>query len=105
MPPNFEAIITGQPHGAVQDHAEVELAGDGHRLLDQHLLHEPSLGAGLLRDQPHAEDPRRHLHRLVRAGGELDAARLAAPPGVDLRLDDDLAAQPFGHGAGLLAAR
>ena len=37
--------------------------------------------------------------------GELDAARLAAPAGQHLRLDDDLAAELLGGGARLLRGR
>ncbi len=54
------AELRGHQHrqlgGTVEDDAEVELAGDPERLLDEHLVDDPSLGTGLLGDQLHAED-------------------------------------------------
>ena len=76
--------------GAVEGHAEVELVLDVQALLDEQALHLLALGAGLVRDQLHAEIA---LHGLLRrrrvALAHLDAAALAAAAGVDLRLDDD----------------
>ena len=57
-------------------------------LFDEHAAHEAPFGAGLGRDQRHADDLLRRRFGLVRRGGELDAAALAAAAGVDLRLDD-----------------
>ena len=73
---------------AVDHHAEVELARDVDRLLDEQPLDDLAARPGLVRDQVHAEDL---LRGLARGGGPLDhlhAAPLAAPAGVDLRLDD-----------------
>ena len=41
---------------AVEHHAEVELARDLEALLDEQALHLLALGAGLVRDELHAED-------------------------------------------------
>src|SRR5688500_19105259 len=48
-----------------------------------------SLGAGLMRDQRHAEHLPGRLGRFVGILGELHTTALAAPAGVDLGLDDD----------------
>ncbi len=53
---DFEAIMHREALGAVEDHAQVELAVDRQRLLDQHRPHQLALGAGLFGDQGHAED-------------------------------------------------
>ena len=53
-------------------------------------------------------EPEDLLRLLLRVGGvvgELDPARLAAPAGQHLRLDDDLAAELLGRGARLLRRR
>ena len=121
----------GRRLGAVDDDGEVELARDGGLLLDEDVLHELALGAGLDGDEVLAEDAggfllglrggAREAHAadavatdlalvvgrvgreaLVHGGGLGlgDEAALAAPAGVDLGLDDDLAAELFGDGAG-----
>jgi hypothetical protein len=78
---------------AVEGDAEVELLVDVERFLDQDLAHDAPLGAGLVRDEGHPEDLLRQLAGFVRVVRELDAAALAAAAGVDLRLDDDAAAE------------
>jgi hypothetical protein len=79
--------------GAIDEDGEVELALDGHLLLDEDGLHLLALGAGLVGDELHAEDLREDPGGLVGGVGELDAAALAAAACVDLGLDDDLAAE------------
>ena len=56
--------------------------------LDQHAADLPAFGAGLVRDQRHADHLLRELLGFVGRPGELDAAALAAAAGVNLRLDD-----------------
>ena len=75
MPPAAEAMKTGLPLRAVEHDAEVEFALDGQRLFDQQALHDAAFGAGLVRDQRHAED-------LVGDARRLRAASLATltPP-------------------------
>ena len=89
MPPSVEAITVTRPDAAIDDHADVELAGDVDALLDEEALDLLALGAGLVRDELHAEDGARLALRVDEALGDLDAAALAAAAGVDLRLDDD----------------
>ena len=88
----------GNARGFTVDHdREIEFAGNGRAFLDVEALHELAFGAGLVRDQRHAQHAggfglhvRHRLH-------DLDAAALATAAGVDLRLDDpDGAAQRFG---------
>ena len=68
-------------------------------LLDEHALDHLPVRAGLVGDQPHADDVERRLLRRVRALHDLDAAALAAAAGVDLGLDDDRSAtEPDGGG-------
>ncbi len=67
---------------AVDHHAEVVLVGDVGRRRHEHLAHRQPLDL-------HAEDRLGLLLRLRGRRGQLDPARLAAPAGVDLRLDDD----------------
>ena len=70
--------------------AEVELARDVEALLDVEAADLLALGAGLVRDELHAEDLLGELARFGGAAlGDLDAAAFAATAGVDLRLDDD----------------
>ena len=85
--------------GAVQQHREVVLLGDRGGRRDHHAVHGVALDV-------HAEDLRGDLLGLLDGRRQLDAAGLAAAAGLDLRLDDDLAAalrqQPLGRRAGLL---
>jgi hypothetical protein len=83
--------------GAVEHHAEVELAVDRQRLFDEYGANQLALGPGLLGHQCHSEDLIGQLDRFVGVVGELDAAALAAAAGVDLGLDDDLAAELLGR--------
>ena len=103
MPPSVDAITVTRPVPRSSDHAEVELARDVDALLDEQALDLLALGAGLVRDQLHAEDLRGACLGVVARLGDLDAAALAAAAGVDLRLDhDDLVA---GLGDQLLGRR
>src|SRR5262249_129940 len=64
---------------------------------DQHLAHLAPLGTGLVRDQLHADHFFCELGGFVRIFGELDAAALASPARVDLRLDHHPPAQLLGR--------
>jgi hypothetical protein len=80
--------------GAVDQHAEIELAPDVAAALHIDALHQLAPGAGLVGDEVHADHAAGILAHLVQRLGDLDAAALAAAAGVDLRLHDpDLAAQ------------
>ncbi len=78
--------------GAIEGDRDVQLLGDVGGLLDEHLAHELPFGAGLMGDELHAEDLAGQLASFLGRLGELDAAPLAAPAGVDLGLDDAPAA-------------
>ncbi len=77
---------------AVEDDAQIQLAGDAEPLLHEHALDHLPFRAGLVGDQPHPDDAGRRLLGRVRPLHDLDAAALAAAAGVDLGLDDDRAA-------------
>ena len=87
----------GALRGTVHDDAHVAFGDDLGGRCDEHALHHEPLDR-------HAEDLGGVRRGLGRVAGQLDAARLAAAPGVHLRLDDHrpAAAQPGGDGAGLL---
>ena len=93
---------TGLPCDAVEHDPEVELAFDGEGFFHQQALHQLALGAGLVRDQGHAEDFARQFQGFPGIAGDLDSAAFAAAAGVDLRLDHHAAAQPLGRGLRLL---
>ncbi len=59
-----------------------------------------TFGACLMRDKLHTQDLPRYLLGLFGRVRQLHAAALTAAPGVNLRLDDHLAAQFFGDGSG-----
>src|SRR5690606_14219436 len=80
---------------AVEQEGEVVLLRDLARLLDQDLADRVALDV-------HAENLLRLLVRVVGTVGELHAARFAAAPGLDLRLDNDSAGQRLGRRARLL---
>ena len=90
MPPSVDAMTATRRASRSRTSAEVELAPDVEPLLDVEAPHHLPLGAGLVRDELHAEHLVGELARLGGAAlGELDAAAFAATAGVDLRLDDD----------------
>jgi len=76
------------PGSPVNDHTEVELPRDGEALLDEHPSHHATAGARLVRHQRLAEKLLRHRRGRLGILHHLDAARLAAAAGVNLRLDD-----------------
>jgi hypothetical protein len=92
----------GRPGLPVEGDGQVQLAGDGERLLDQHLLDDDPLGGRLRRAEAHPEDPAGGGLGLGRRPGHRDAPRLAAAAGVDLGLHHHLAAQPRGRRPGRL---
>ena len=82
----------------VERDREVVLARDLRGLLDPQLAHDVAADV-------QAEDLRRARLGLVGRLRELDATRLAAPAGQDLRLDDDGAAELVRRRARLLGGR
>ena len=84
--------------GTIGQHREVVLFLDVGAFLDEEAAHLLAFGAGLMRLQLHAEDLAGVLRDVVQRLGDLDAAALAAPSGMDLRLDDpDRAAEFLGR--------
>ena len=74
------------PRGAIEGHTEVGFGPDRRGLGDENFLHRPILDAQL-------EDFRRDLERLIGIVGQLDASRLPATTGVNLRFHDDAPAE------------
>src|SRR5690606_7475723 len=74
--------------GAVGHQRHVVFLLDVGAFLDVQAAHLLALGAGLVRHELHAQDFRSQLANVVERTGQLDAASLAAPAGVNLRLDD-----------------
>ena len=86
--------------GAVQDHGQVEFAGDVGALFHPDLVHLLALGAGLVGHELHAQDGPGSLFHGIGAFADLDAAALAAATGMDLRFHHPHGARKaFGHGA------
>ena len=82
--------------GAVQQHGEIKLLLDGGRAGDEQFADEPSIRAGLFRDEHLAEHGFGLFVNIIRALAQFDAAlkaalesSLAAAAGVDLRFDHD----------------
>ena len=73
----------------IEHHAQVELALHLQAFFDEHAPDDTPLGAGLVRDERHADHLFRDRLGFVGRLGELDAAALSAAAGVNLRLDDD----------------
>ena len=82
MPPRVLNSSRGRPIGTAQDDRHVEFAGDGHGLFEQQRFYRLAL-------EGQAQDALRLVGALGRGGDHLDAARLAPPPGADLRLEHD----------------
>ena len=86
---------------AIEHDAQIQLARHLQPLFDQHAADDAAFGAGLVRDEGHADHVSRELDGLVRALRQLDAAALAAAARMNLRLDDDhRAAEALGDLAG-----
>jgi hypothetical protein len=84
--------------GAIDEQADVELAVDLQPLFDQHTPDLLPFGAGLVRNQRHAEHLLGELLGFVRGLGELHAATLAAAACMNLRFhDNDAAATAAGQ--------
>ena len=84
---------------AVDQHREIELLLDRRAVLDVEPVDLLALRAGLVRDERRAEQALCLLLDVLDRLDHLDAAGLAAPAGVDLRLHDpdraaELAARP-----------
>ncbi len=91
--------------GAVEHEAQVELARDREAFLDEHARHHTPFRPGLVRLQRHADQIAGDAFGLVRVFGELHAAALAAPAGVNLGLDDDRAAAKAARDLGRFGRR
>ena len=74
---------------AVHEQAEVEFALDVEALLDEQPADNSPAGAGLRRDQLHAQHPGGDVRRFLGGARQFDAAGFAAPARVNLRFDDD----------------
>ena len=82
---------------AIDDDAEIQLARNRQPLLDEQPRHLAPFGTGLVRHERHAVDLIGELVGLGGVRGELHAAALASPAGVNLRFHDDgAAAEPLG---------
>src|SRR6266699_4510584 len=74
---------------AVDERREIELAVDGRTFLDIEAVDLLTVRAGLMGDEHRAEQALGLLAHVLLRLDQLDAAGLAAPAGVDLRLDDE----------------
>ena len=90
---------------AVHRHAQIEFLRDVDGLLYEHCVDGHTLRAGLRGDEVRPEQPRGEFRRLIRTRNDLDAARLAAPARMNLRLDDGPAAKLLRDGPRLIGAR
>ena len=105
---DLHAALFGRHHhrhadAAVERDAEVELLIDVERFLDENLADFASLGAGLVRDQRHADHLLRQFRGFIGVLGEFHAAALAAAAGMDLRFHDDASAQLLRRGARVIS--
>ncbi len=73
--------------GTVDQNSEIEFFFDGQRFFDQKAAYDAAFGAGLVRDQFHAQHFGGEVAGFVHRLGDLHAAALAAATSVDLRLD------------------
>jgi hypothetical protein len=71
---------------AIDHNAEIQLALDGERFLDQQTTHDAAIRPGLMRNQSHAEHLRSEVSGFLDRFRNLHSAALAASAGVDLRL-------------------
>jgi len=83
---------------AVEHVTEIKLAVERLGHLNVNPLNRLAFGTGLDGDQPLAEQARRRIADLVIGLAQLDAARLAARTGMDLRLDRPGPAAQLGRG-------
>ena len=97
-PPSAQAMTVIAFARAVEDEAEVVLVRDVGGRRHEHGLDRRALDV-------ETDDLAGPLLRLLRRGGELHAAGLAAAADQDLGLDHDRAADALGGGAGLLGRR
>ena len=91
---DLDAAFLGAHHDdaraeAVDDEGKVELFLDLRALFDEQAVDDLALGTCLMCDERFAEQLTRVAAHLIGCLCDLDAARFPAPPGVDLRLDDD----------------
>ena len=92
---------------AVDENAEIEFLLDRERLFNQQPAHNAAFGAGLVRDQRHAQDFAGEFAGFGQRLRDLDAAAFAAAAGMDLGLHDYARCagveQFFGRGLSLFA--
>ncbi len=79
----------GLAGGAIEHEADIQLARHLQAFFDQQAPHDAAFGAGLVRDERHAEHVARDARGFVGRLGELDAPALPAAARMNLRLDDD----------------
>ena len=89
MPPAALAMTTGRAGGAIEHEAEVQLPRNLEPFFDEHARDDAAFGPGLVRDEAHPEHLGGDALGLFGVRRELDAAALASPARVNLRLDDD----------------
>ena len=102
-------MTTGAPLAAVHQDGEIIFLLDVHALGDEHLVDEPPLRPGLVGDEHLPEHLAGDLLGFLGVLDEMHAALepvlerpLAPAAGVDLRLDDEFAADLAGDGGGFL---
>ena len=90
------------PRRAIEHEAQIQLARHLQPFFDEHARDDAPFGAGLMRDERHADHVARETLGLVGRLGQLDAAAFPASAGVDLRLhDDEVSAETTRDFAGL----
>ena len=73
--------------GAINHDSQIKFFLDRQSFFDQQPPHHAAFGPGLMRHQRHAQDFARQLGGFLDRLGDLHAAALAAPAGMDLGLD------------------
>ncbi len=86
MPPSVEAMKATRRGRAVDQGGKIKLARDRRAVLDIEPLDHAALRAGLMGHQRHAQHALGFLLHVLDGFHHLDAAALAAPAGMDLRL-------------------
>ena len=101
-PTSFARYGGDSLHSAIDDHTDIQLAVDFQGFLDEDCADWDSVGASLMRDEVGANEILGRRSSLVRIRDQLDAACLAAPASVNLRLYDDIPAKIGGDRRGLV---
>src|SRR5215475_4562742 len=88
-------------HRAVEQQSQIELLFNFQTLFDEQRAHGAAFGTSLMRDQIHSDHLFGQVVNVFHRAREFDAAALAAPAGMDLRLDDHRQPQFLGGLFGL----